>query len=58
MEVCGRKWNLEFWKIGKGFDLWRKERNKGKGKRKGNSYEEIFLLEEKVKIMKVADSRD
>ena len=42
VEVSGSCKGLEFWKIGKGFGLWRKERNKGKGKRKRNSYEEIF----------------
>ena len=58
MEVSGSCKRLEFWKIGKGFGLWRKERNKGKGKRKRNYKGEDIFLEEKMKIMKVADSRD
>jgi len=44
-KLVEEKWNLEFWKIGKGFGLWRKERNKGKGKRKINYNEKMFSWE-------------
>ena len=42
---------LEFWKM-KFLWIVGKERNKGKGKRKRNSYEEIFSWNQKVKLFK------
>ena len=38
VELCGVGFleKMEFWKNGKGYGLWRKEGNKGKGKRKRN----------------------
>ena len=50
VEECGALWNLlenwkrlEFWKFGKSCGLWRKERNKEKGKRKSiYKREDIF----------------
>jgi len=62
VEVGGIVWSrifrkrLEFRKMEK-LVVVGKERNKGKGKRKRNWKREDILLEVKVKIMEVADSR-
>ena len=58
-DICGGVYGilelLEFWKI-EFLWLWRKERNKGRGKE--IIMRRYFLLERKLEIIEVADSRD
>ena len=60
VEVCGVYWKLgRKWNFGKLEFLWIVEEGKKENrKRKRKWKREIILLEEKMKIMKVADSRD